>query len=67
MTPEYLLAMLIKSNRSFLKAQADYMACPGDPKKDLLKQSHQQEVRRRREDLVKLLKVIERIFPVPDD
>jgi len=65
MTPDYLLAMLIKSNRAFLKAQADYMACKGDPKTDLLKQSHQQDVRR--EDLVKLLKVIERIFPVPDD
>ncbi|MBN8852250.1 MAG: hypothetical protein BGO55_00710 [Sphingobacteriales bacterium 50-39] len=67
MTPDYLLGLLVKSNRAFLKAQREYAACQGDPKRDLLKQSHQQEVRRRREDLVRLLAVIQRIFPVPDD
>lgn len=64
MNDGYLLEQLVKYCRAHLKALAEYGAYKA-PFSDPIKAAHLDEVRRRREDLKRLMAQIEKIHPVP--
>ena len=66
MNDGYLLEQLVKVTRAHLKALAEYGAYKA-PLSDPIKAAHLDEVRRRREDLKRLMVQIEKVHPVPTE